>query len=277
VFLKQPSAPGRRRTRTPFHNQCNITHSTPFCNDGLRGNGKPRLPHFPLLREREGLRVNSRVEGRKRHARKSFFSMGFYKTCFLVSPPFTSATIGTFGGSPPASGETGNLSHFFPRRKKWERSDAPVKSLFPRRPARLRETQNSLRSDRLRFLFRKRLPARGFSTGERPRRPIPPYFPSSRGEGGTGGMTVFHFSPPPGKAAGKGRPGEKSFPPPGGAFPVTSSPVRPRRRVFRNPPAGGNWACRSARGSTGCTGDWSCRRSGSALSSTCPPASAARR
>ena len=60
------------------------------------------------------------------------------------------------------------IPHFFPRRKKWGKKDAPVKSRFPRRSARLRETQNSLRSNMLRFFFRKRLPARGFSTGEAP-------------------------------------------------------------------------------------------------------------
>ena len=54
----------------------------------------------------------------------------------------------------------------FPSSEKVGKKDAPVKSRFPRRSARLRETQNSLRSNMLRFFFRKRLPARGFSTGE---------------------------------------------------------------------------------------------------------------
>jgi len=80
--------------------------------------------------------------------------------------------------------ETLAIPHFFPRRKKWERSDAPVKSRFPRRPARLRETQDSLRSNRLRFFLRKRLPARGFSTGEAPIAPsIPSCFTLDRGTG----------------------------------------------------------------------------------------------
>ena len=60
------------------------------------------------------------------------------------------------------------IPHFFPRRKKWGKKDTPVKSRFPRRATRQRETQNSLRSNRLRFFFRKRLPARGFSTGKTP-------------------------------------------------------------------------------------------------------------
>jgi len=46
----------------------------------------------------------------------------------------------------------------------------------------LRETQDSLRSDRLRFFFRKRLPARGFSTGKAPPpHPFLRHFPILRG------------------------------------------------------------------------------------------------
>ena len=79
------------------------------------------------------------------------------------------------------------IPHFFPRRKKWGKKDAPVKSRFPRRSARLRETQNSLRSNRLRFSFRKRLPARGFSTGKAHRPIHPPHFPLLRCKRGTEG------------------------------------------------------------------------------------------
>jgi len=61
----------------------------------------------------------------------------------------------------------------FPSSEKVGKKDAPVKSRFPRRLTRLRETQDSLRSNRLRFSFRKRLPARGFSTGKTPAVPSP--------------------------------------------------------------------------------------------------------
>jgi len=72
----------------------------------------------------------------------------------------------------------------FPSSEKVGKKDAPVKSRFPRRSARLRETQNSLRSNSLRFFFRKRLPARGFSTGEVPTAPsILSRFPLNRGTG----------------------------------------------------------------------------------------------
>jgi len=74
------------------------------------------------------------------------------------------------------------IPHFFPRRKKWGKKDAPVKSRFPLRAARLRETQDSLCSNMLRFSFRERLPARGFSTGKAPPpHPLHQHFPIFRG------------------------------------------------------------------------------------------------
>jgi len=76
-----------------------------------------------------------------------------------------------FAGNPP----------LFPSSGKVGKKDAPVKSRFPRRAARLRETQDSLRSNRLRFFFRKRLPARGFSTGEAPPPHPSPHVPISNG------------------------------------------------------------------------------------------------
>jgi len=51
----------------------------------------------------------------------------------------------------------------------------------------LRETQNPLRSNRLRFFFRKRLLAQGFSTGKVPTSHPPLHFPLLQDKRGTEG------------------------------------------------------------------------------------------